>query len=141
VIILENTGWQNVTGGRSKQVSGVFERPGLPDVIIIKVNEPYPGENRNPFKVGSVIYLRTRHYNGSGRVFFVDRNSYYVYVRMPYRGEDYTGGVISIDPIFGEHIKYRNITADISPAEEDKKNYLVKFGILALATYFVLKII
>lgn len=141
MIILENTQWNRVTGGRSRQVAAVSQRPGLPDVIVVRINEPYPGDRLNPFRVGSEIYLRTRHYHSKGRVFYVEQDPFSVYVRIPYKGEDYAGGVISLDPVIGEHVRFNSFDMeDVYKAREKYRKYdkIVLCGVLALAAYFLL---
>jgi len=100
-IFFDNFYSNAVDDGITRTVAQVIERPGMADAIIAKVNDA--DMRKTPYKVGTVVYLKTKLYDVSGSVFYLlDQKipgQYNVYIKSPFKGNDLSGGVISTKPI------------------------------------------
>jgi len=109
MIIMKGTSWDrsnNFYGatGQAAEVLGVTERVGMPDTIIVQIYG-----TRAEWPRGQTAYVKTKTYDDAGTIFYHYDNEkmraegrILVYVKIPYKGNDPGGGLISLSPIVAE---------------------------------------
>ena len=121
MLITEGTSWddsRNFIGatGKAAQVLGVYERPGMPNAIVVRIKGV-----RADFPVGVQAYLKTKTYDVAGKVFYhydkgiKDKGQVNIYVRTPYKGPDPGGGLLSREPIVAEQARIQGESETAKP--------------------------
>ena len=128
MLILDGTSWDNSSKflgatGQSTEVLGVYERPGMPDSIIVSVKG-----TRAQWPIGRIAYIKTKNYDAAGKIFYYYQNSgmkaigkLNVYLKVPYKGNDLGGGVLSLEPIIAEQSRNTFETQDAGPQDLPQK--------------------